>query len=127
MAVTILLFGSWFLRRRREQPDSLLPGIAVQLMALLVLAAVLLPVISLTDDLQASVTPAETEHLCRRSDLQLNPDRPLQIVSVAFGLPLPTLNSAPMQVIAFLTKDESASRQMRGYFRTRSTRPPPAV
>jgi hypothetical protein len=76
VAVTILLGAAWFANRRNSGAKSLLPAIGVQLVALAVLAAILLPVISLTDDLQANTNPAETERVTRRGDLQLSPDQP---------------------------------------------------
>src|SRR5579863_10444621 len=68
VAVAASLWALWLARRRQTSRTSLLPGIGLQLTALAMLSTVLLPVISLTDDLQASHNPAEVERVCGRSD-----------------------------------------------------------
>jgi hypothetical protein len=97
-----------------------------QVAALLVLIAVLLPVVSLTDDLQACTTPAEAEHLCRRGailhflDSQTNP---LPVAAMAFTLapfvqaPSPARESAPL--------DGAAAGVSRGFRAASGIRPPP--
>lgn len=125
VAVTIVLCAVWFAGRRRPRAKTLLPAIGVQLVALAVLAVILLPVISLTDDLQACTAPAESEHLSRRGDLQASPDQPLHSLPLSLAL----LASAPMApqmpVLAFVGVGESTSQQMRGFSRAHATRPPP--
>lgn len=127
MSVAVALVAWWVVGLRRERARSLLPGIAVQLIALATLVIILLPVISLTDDLQACNTPAEVEHLARRGDLQPLPDQPLQNLPVALAL----LSSwAPMpgsHVLGFRASMDMPVRQARGHIQVLAIRPPPAA
>src|ERR1700683_729813 len=61
LTVTIFLWAAWLARGPRATRGSLLPTFGAQFIALAALTAVLLPVISITDDLQASNNPAEVE------------------------------------------------------------------
>jgi hypothetical protein len=82
LALSSLILSFWLLRRNRWADDSLRSGVAVQLIAVALLIVVLLPVVSLTDDLQACTMPAESEHLSRRGDFQTIADFSLHAVSV---------------------------------------------
>jgi hypothetical protein len=70
--VIVALWSCWFVRRRRTGSNSArispLPAIALQLISLAALTAILLPVISITDDLQASNNPAEVERSAGKRD-----------------------------------------------------------
>ena len=76
MAVTIAFWGFWCAQgrhlKRRSKRQLLLPAIAVQLISLCALTAILLPVISITDDLQASNNPAEVERSAGKRNQFLN-------------------------------------------------------
>lgn len=127
VVITATLFASWLLVVRRRRPDSPLPGIALQLTALILLAAVLLPVISLSDDLQACNTPAEVELLSRRAEPHSSPDQPLPGVHIAFAV-LTSLVRVPHLVpVGTHTPQEPAPPEMRGFAISAATRPPPAV
>jgi len=126
VAVTTALAAVW-LATRYPRTKSLLPAIGVQLTAFVVLALILLPAISLTDDLQASITLAETEHVARRGDLQLSPDQRLHHLPVALTLlavipriPSPTVRESTVAEQPPLLRMHASSRAL-------ATRPPPAA
>jgi len=81
LAVTIAFWGFWSAQQRQVKRRSLLPAIAVQLISLCALTAILLPVISITDDLQASNNPAEVERSAGKRNQFLNP------LHVSHGVP----------------------------------------
>jgi len=126
VTVAIGVCAVWFADLRTKKGESLLPCVEVQLIALAVLVLVLLPVISLTDDLQACTAPAETEHLSGRGDLQYSLDQPLQGLPLSLALVASALTTARMPVVAFVATDHSASQRMRGFCGALATRPPPA-
>ncbi len=125
VAVTILLGAAWFANRRNSGAKSLLPAIGVQLVALAVLAAILLPVISLTDDLQANTNPAETERVTRRGDLQLSPDQPLHRLPAVLAPLVAAPIFSQMPATGFSAATETVQRQPHGFFPASRTRPPP--
>jgi hypothetical protein len=126
VAVAAALLAVWLTGRWRGRAESLLPAIGMQLVALAVLVVILLPVISVTDDLQANTNPAETERMARRGDAQPAPDQPLQHVPVALAV----LASAPrlprMQAWGFIARQHLAAESFRGFFRDLPARSPPA-
>ena len=125
VAVTIVLGAAWLASLRDRRKKSLLPAIGVQLVALAVLAAILLPVISLTDDLQANTNPAETERVTRRGDLQLSADQPLHRLPAVFAPLGATPIFSQMPAMGFPAAAETVPRQAYGFFRAFTTRPPP--
>lgn len=127
IAVTLALCAVWATQMRRNGAKSLLPSIGMQLVALALLIVVLLPVISLTDDLQASSNPAETEHMGRRADLQSAPDPRPASLPVALAL-LVAPPAVPQISSAVSIATERVDRQpMLGFFRALAMRPPPAA
>jgi hypothetical protein len=127
VALSITLFCVWRLRRRQPQCGSLNTSTRTQLVALALLFVILFPVISLTDDLQARVNPAELEHMSRRTDLQNATDSPLHAVSVALEALLPFQQSPLLQPVAVLSPMRAFVSLSPGYLRTVGNRPPPAV
>jgi hypothetical protein len=127
LALSFLLLGFWLLRKNRWADDSLRRSIAVQFIALALLIVVLLPVVSLTDDLQACTVPAESEHLSRRSDFQAFADLSLHAISVVIaGLPALVAPHEP-QTLAWLSLPTEKEPLCVRYLRTLGTRPPPTV
>jgi hypothetical protein len=125
VGVTIALGAVWLAARCRGT-TSLLPSVGVQLTAFVVLALVLLPVISLTDDLQARITPAETEHFVRRGDLQPSPDQGLHALPVALTLVfIPRL--PPETTRESLAAEQTPLRQMHAFSHALAKRPPPTA
>ena len=127
VAVSVALFAVWLICFPQKRKKSLLPGAGTQIVALAMLAIILLPVISLTDDLQATNTPAEAEHLSRRGDLEHALDHSLHCLPVAFGQLISGLLLPAQQQAAFTVTADPPVRQMRGYSRAMATRPPPVV
>ncbi len=125
VAVAIMLCTMWCADLQRNRKESLLPTIGIQLVALAVLVAILLPVISLTDDLQAATNPAETERVCRRSDQQPSPDRPLHRVPVALAVLDAPRIFPPVPVTRLRAVAEPVSQQAQAFYRAFATRPPP--
>jgi hypothetical protein len=125
VAVTIALGTAWLASLRDQRKKSLLPAIGVQLAALAVLAAILLPVISLTDDLQANTNPAETERVTRRGDHQLSPDQPLHRVPVLFAALVAAPIFSQMPATGFSAAAGTVQRQAHGFLHAFTTRPPP--
>ena len=125
VAVTIMLGAAWLANLRDRRGKSLLPAIGVQLVALAVLTAILLPVISLTDDLQANTSPAETERVTRRGDQQLSPDQPLHRWPAVLAPLVATPIYSQLSVTGYSAAMATVERQAYGFFRAFTTRPPP--
>lgn len=129
VAVSGILVGLWFLRKGRWADDSLCMSLIAQLTALALLVAILLPVISLNDDMMAKILPAESEHIALRNDFQAIADLSLHTlwtVLPAF-VPVPQPQSQP-QPLAWLTVPATEQGTFcAGYLRILGTRPPPAV
>jgi len=79
VAVTVALWSSWLVRRRQARTASILPAIAVQLISLAALTAILLPAISITDDLQASNNPAEVNGAQGSATISFPSIRPIMV------------------------------------------------
>src|SRR5580704_19513640 len=105
LAVTIALWGFWCAQGRQVKRRSLLPAIAVQLISLCALTAILLPVISITDDLQASNNPAEVERGAGKRDQFLNPHHVPHGIPGTIALAVPRRRPPLMRRLAFLTHD----------------------
>jgi len=81
LALSVALLGFWLTSQHRWADESPRTSTRMQIMALAVLIVILLPVVSLTDDLQACTAPAEVEHLARR-DLQWHAGSSVHTASV---------------------------------------------
>lgn len=131
--VVAVLWGFWLkgLARRGKQGGrgqaSLLPAMGVQLVALAMLCAVLLPVISVTDDLQAANIPAEVERAGGRNDRHQTLAQPMHPLPLALALLIFSFRPLRLHTIAFLIRDELLPRRQDAYARTLWSRPPPAV
>lgn len=128
----MVLWGFWLKGLPRGEQctrgrASQLPAIGVQLLALAMLSAVLLPVISVTDDLQSANIPAEVERAGGRNDRHLSLDQPTHPLPVALALLVFSLRPLRLHTIAFLSSDELLPRQHDAYARTLWSRPPPAA
>lgn len=127
LMVAALLWGGWLIRVRRAGCHSPLPGIGVQLLALAMLTAILLPVISITDDLQAAHFPAEVERTVAKNEQLISPlagpiSLPLAVALLAL-CPRPQ----PSHSVYLLAARESAPRQIEGQLRSFWSRPPPTA
>ncbi len=126
LAVTIVLWGVWGGRSRHATRTNLLPAIAVQLIALCALTAILLPVISITDDLQASSNPAEVERSAGKRDQFLCArNAPHALGTVA--LIAPSLHPFPQRRLAILPIEISAPAKGSAQLLALWSRPPPVA
>jgi hypothetical protein len=131
--VSCLLATLWLVSTFRAQQSTgrsrlpLLPGRATQLTALLLLVVILLPVISLTDDLMMSATLAETEHV-QRLDLLHDAFHPLPHALPGVLAALVLAPDAPRLFQHLQPRFEPASpAHSLGFYRPVENRPPPAA
>lgn len=127
LAVTISFWGLWLRRRRGVGKRAALPAVAVQLMALTMLTAILLPVISITDDLHSSQLPAEVKRSVLQSDRQLAPAAAPGILPFALALLAMCMNLRRPCKVGLLAGEVPAQLEMRGYAHSLWCRPPPAT
>lgn len=126
VAVAATLFGVW-LAGARPQKHSPLPSVGLQLIALALLVVILLPVISLTDDLQANTNPAETEHFSRRVDVAPSAGRDLHSLPLALALLVAAPAVARTWVVGSVRPDRLISSQIGDWSLARANRPPPLL
>lgn len=127
LAVTVALWSCWFLRRRSATRMSLLPAIAVQLISLAALTAILLPVISISDDLQASNNPAEVERNSAKRNQFLCSQHAPHSTPGTIALIVPSLRVFLPSRTALLPVDSAVPAQGAAHLLTPWTRPPPAA
>jgi hypothetical protein len=128
LAVVMSLWGLWIATWRRDYRVALLPRIGLQLVALGVLTAVLLPAISITDDLQAGHNPAEVERTSvARNERQLSAVPPQNVLPFALALLILCVARGDSRSMALFTEYKSAPRPIQGHLRSLWSRPPPAV
>jgi hypothetical protein len=127
MAVVVSLWGLWLVRRRDGRKRLLLCNIAAGAVPLAVMTAILLPAISITDDLHACQIPAEI----RRSDVP--GDRHIVPIAPAKDLPFAPAFLAFLTIPSgsrwphFVVMEQLLPSAMHGCFRALFSRPPPAV
>ena len=83
-----LMFCLWPRFAPRIGPDRRMKDRRLQFVALAVLLLILFPVISVTDDLQATQNPAETDSTARKDHIAANPH---SIMPAVAALPLPVV------------------------------------
>lgn len=127
LVLSSLLLSLWLWHRNRWRDDSLRSGVTVQLVALALLIVVLLPVVSLTDDLQANAMPAESEHFARRGDLQTIADISSHAVSLIASCLTLLSSEPPSQALAWLVFPDKNDSSSSDFFQAHGNRPPPAV
>jgi hypothetical protein len=115
----------WIAGLRDSHGDSPTPDKRAQLIALTMLILILLPVISLTDDMQAMST-AEVEHITRRADLLPLGDQPVEFVSLLETTISLSRYLPHMQTFALLAPSIQGARPLTGCIRQMANRPPPA-
>lgn len=125
LTAVIPLWGLWLVRQRGARTGSVLPAVGVQLMALAMLTAILLPVISITDDLHGGQLPAEVKRSVLQSDRQLSPAAMPGILPFALALLAVSVNLRRSRRLGFLAGEQPAQPQMRGYVHSLWCRPPP--
>jgi hypothetical protein len=96
----------------------------LQLLALAMLIIILLPVISMTDDMRAMST-AEIEHVTRRADLLPNSDQPADIVVPPDAKFFSSRHLFNMQTFARVEPSIENVRPHGGSIRQMANLPPP--
>ncbi|HEX3986979.1 MAG TPA: hypothetical protein VHX13_10260 [Acidobacteriaceae bacterium] len=127
IAVAIALWGGWLAQRGRGRGASLPSGLRAQVAALAVLTLILLPVISVSDDLQASHNPAEVERTCIRSDQHLLRPDAIPPAPAALAAVIGSLLPCPPGAIAFLRTLPVPRSDRTESVPILASRPPPAV
>jgi hypothetical protein len=127
IAVALALWGIWLAQRRSPRAASLSLGFRGQLVALTVLTLILLPVISVSDDLQASHNPAEAERACLRNDQHLLRPEAVPPAPAALVVVISCLLLASPRTIAFLCPPSVSGSEPTPYVRGFASRPPPAA
>lgn len=127
LTVAIVLWGSWFARGRGATRGSLLPTIAVQLIALCALTAILLPAISITDDLQASNNPAEVERSTAKRDQLLSFCHAPHGAAGTIALMVPSLRPFLLRTLSILPTISAVPAQGTAHLIALWSRPPPAA
>ena len=122
--VWLLLAAAMIAVWLRSAPDTG-AGRRTQFVSLLALILILLPAISMTDDLLAAQNPAEVDCCLRRDHDHANPHSIFHAVAAP---PLPAFRGSPLQLICLLTAGSLAdpfvtSPALAGI----QNRPPPAA
>lgn len=126
-AVIVALWALWAGGRRSRRKASLRPAIGAQLIALAMLSLILLPAISITDDLQAYHNPAEVQRTYDRNDRYSLLAKSAHSLPAAWALIAFSLNPQPLRTIAFLNAGEANPRQQFVHIHTVWSRPPPSA
>lgn len=126
-AVILALCGVWLADWRCRRGASLLPRAGVQLLALAMLSAVLLPAISISDDLQAYHNPAEVQRTSDRNDRHAVLAKSPHSSPVALALLAFYLRPSRLHTIAFLTANDPMPRRQIAYSHLLWSRPPPSA
>lgn len=126
-AVILALWGVWLADWRRRHETSPLPRAGVQLLALAMLSAILLPAISISDDLQASHNPAEVQRTSDRNDRHAVLAKSPHSLPAALALLAFCLRPSRLHTIAFLTTGVAMPRRQVAYSHTLWSRPPPSA
>lgn len=127
VVVALALWGVWLGSLRKARRDSLRPGIVAQVASLALLTLILLPVISVSDDLQASHNPAEVERTSLRTDQHLARPDAAPATPAALMVVITCLLLVSPRMIAFLRPPSRARSEQIACARVLESRPPPAV
>lgn len=123
--ISLLLGYVWLTGLFKGGADSPLPSRRVQFVALGMLILILLPVVSLTDDMHAATTPVESEHITRRAHSLLASDQPGDIVALLHTRLFFSRYLSNLQTFARLEPIEEVARPETGCSRQLAKRPPP--
>lgn len=127
LALSTVLVTCWLCDRENWKNRSFRPTTQTQIVALLVLLVVLLPAVSLTDDLQACTTPVETEHVIRRVDLLPVASSSLHQAVMVVATLLSFERAASLQTLASVAPALEVEKPFTGNLRNAGNRPPPAT
>jgi len=125
--VALGLFGLWLSGRGVQRGKSLLPGTGVQLVALAMLSAMLLAVISVTDDLEAWQAPAETVRVWSANDRHQGTGHAMHRLSTETTLAACFATAPQWRTVGYLHADQALPGQAGAHNRTPWARPPPSA
>jgi hypothetical protein len=125
VALSVTLSVFWLLRRVSSNPKEHSISVKTQLVSLAVVLLILLPVVSLTDDLQASIAPAEVEHACRRGDALPGHDAPLPSQFAIVATWLIILHSPNSIAVGPASQSVEVHHPQSGFVHPFQSRPPP--
>src|SRR5664279_428517 len=125
VALSVALSVYWLLRRVPRNGDDHSVSVKTQLVSLAVVVLILLPVVSLTDDLQASIAPAEVEHACRRGDSLPGHDAQLQSQFAIVATWLIVLHSPTSIAVGSPSHSTEVLHPQLGFAHVFQSRPPP--
>ena len=114
----------WIWEFHHSSGRSKRPAKRLQLLTLALLIIILLPVISMTDDMQA-VSAAEIEHVMRRVDLLSNSDQPADLILSQNITVFWTRHFFNLKTFARVEPSAERTRPHSGSIRQMATRPPP--
>ena len=124
--VIVALWSCWFVRRRSAR-ISPLPAIALQLISLAALTAILLPVISITDDLQAANNPAEVERSAGKRDHLFSFQQAHHGAPGIVALVVPAFRPSLLTRFSLLPTDSADPSEGTAHLLAPWSRPPPAA
>lgn len=127
LALSVAISGLWLLRRMSSNRRESSISIKTQLVSLAVILLILLPVISLTDDLQASLAPAEVEHACRRGDTLPGHDASIQSQFVMVATWLVVLHTPNSISVGSPSLSVEVLNPQPGFVNPFQSRPPPVA
>ncbi len=122
IAISLALGIVWLVRYRHAERE--MPGLRVQCVALAMLILILLPVVSLSDDMQAMVATSELEHVNRRIDMLPVNDQPASLPLLIYGLL--DIHMSQQRTYAWLVPLFAETSPLDGSLREMENRPPPA-
>jgi hypothetical protein len=124
ITLSVALFGMWLRGQLQWADGSLRPSAQMQIAALAVLIIVLLPVVSLTDDLQACTAPAEAEHLVRR-DLHDSSIEHIDASSIIIAVLFSFQNASGLTTLSHLPTSLKIGAPRENLLSIVGIRPPP--
>lgn len=124
VALSAGLIGLWLLSRGQWRGDASHPNSHMQIAALAMVIVILLPVVSLTDDLLACTAPTEVEHLVRR-DLLDHVDNDLHAASIVTAVLVSLQNASGLPTISKLTPAVDIGTPREEFLNIVGNRPPP--
>jgi hypothetical protein len=125
-AISLLLGYVWIAGLFKTGDYALLPSRRTQFVALGMLILILLPVVSLTDDLQSATTPVEYEHINRRVNTLPACDQPAMVSMLLHAKLFLSRYLPHLQTFALLEPSVQSARPQTGCIRQMANRPPPA-
>jgi hypothetical protein len=124
LSATLAIY--WTHESRHAPLRSGRPDRKLQLLTLALLIIILLPVISITDDMQA-MSAAEIEHVTRRADLLPNSDQPADFIFPQDANVLLDTHLFNLKTFARVEPSIENAHPQLGLIRQIANRPPPVT